>query len=102
MAKLHPIPTDLPEVRSVGATVLIRTVNDYWLGRIIQITGPYTLVIDNVSLVARMGRPHLFLANNFGQGETRAEIEVYPPKIRKEVQWLDVDDWPYPLPTVTQ
>ncbi len=77
-----------------GDNYYVRTVTDYWVGRLVEVDGSYTVTLDSFSWVANCGRLGAFLRD----GKTPdMEVEVAPPGMKKMVQWLSIDEWPHPL-----
>ena len=78
----------------IGKPYFIRTVTDYWTGRVIAINGPNTVSIVDFAWVASTGRLGEFLKNGRA---ANMEVEAAPDGMRKQVTYLSIDDWPHPL-----
>lgn len=82
-----------------NTNVFIYTATYFYLGRVVKITRSW-VVLDNSSIVAHIGRPHLA----FSTGELRA-VEVLPADLLQYVARapiISVTPWRFPLPTITK
>lgn len=77
----------------VGETYLFEQGLSLYLGRVVSIDGPHTVVIDEASWVAETGRRNEFMRRGKAEG---MEIELlhYP----KGIHWSGWTWWPHPLP----
>lgn len=81
----------------VGQNYFVRTVTDYWVGRLVKVDGPYTVTLDEVSWVAGTGRLGEFVLRGQAEG---MEIEYLGPD-HQAIQWLAIRPWRHPLFTRT-
>lgn len=95
LAQLFGAKASKPCPFKVGEQVFIRTVTHYLTGRIIDITGDF-LTLEDAAWIADTGR--------FADALIKAEFsEVEPIKGLDRVNmgsFVDVIEWPYPLPQV--
>lgn len=88
----------------VGKNYLVRTDTDHWLGTLVSIEGPYSIVIDHFSWIADCGRLGEFLKNGAPKTldeakERGVEIEVAPTDLTNEINGKFVAiQWNHPLP----
>lgn len=75
----------------VGEKYFVRTVTDYWVGRLVSVDGPYTLTLTDAAWVANTGRLSEFVGRGWAEG---AEVE---PVGRVTCQWLAVLPWSHDL-----
>lgn len=82
--------TSEPPSLIIGQCYFVRTVTDYWVGRLAAI-GPHSLTLTDASWVAVTGRLSAFMRDGKAQG---MEIE---PVGAICVQWLTWSPWPHDL-----
>ncbi len=76
---------------TVGQCYFFQTCTKDWVGRVVSIDGPYTVVLEEASWVADSGRLHVFVK------EGRADnMEIEPVGIQC-IQWLNWGPWLHPL-----
>lgn len=78
----------------VGKSYLIRTVTNYWTGRLIRI-GPQELTLESAAWIADTGR----FSQAFNGPDSLGEVEPVKPNVligRGSV--VDAVEWPHPLP----
>ncbi len=86
----------------VGKTYLFQGIKD-WVGRVAEITGPYTVTLVDASWVADSGRLSDFVKN----GVRRADGGWLPEHVEIEpvgvvgVRWENWIPWDHQLPTET-
>ncbi len=78
----------------VGSNYFVRTVTDYWLGKLVSVDGPYTITLTEFAWIAGTGRLGEFLKQGRADG---MEVEAAPDGMTHTVQWLTVTTWPHPL-----
>ena len=77
----------------VGTAYLIRTVTNYWTGRLVAVHSD-TLVLEDAAWVADTGRFHQALASG-----TLSEVEpVCLPVFIGRGSIVDATEWPFKLP----
>ena len=76
----------------IGKNYFVRTVSDHWIGKLVAIKGPYTVVLENPAWIADTGRFHVFLRD--GKADN---MEIEPTLVPKMVQWLDISPWKHGL-----
>jgi hypothetical protein len=77
-----------------GKNYFVRQINDYWLGELIEQTGPHSGVFRRLSWVSETG----YLSNFVRDGRTDTmEVEAYPDDMRQEMHWPTIAEWPHPL-----
>ena len=78
----------------IGKSYFVRTLTDYWVGRLVSVDGPYVLTLTDFAWVAGTGRFAVFLRDGEADG---MEVEPAPDGMTNTVQWLSVISWPHPL-----
>jgi hypothetical protein len=76
-----------------GRKYYVRGPRNAYVGRLVAVTGQYTVALAEAAWVADSGRLHQFLLT--GNGGERMEIE--PCGNVPQVQVQDVFDWPHDL-----
>lgn len=77
----------------VGASYLIRTVTNYWVGKLIEVHGD-AIVLESASWVADTGRFHQAVSSG-----SLSEVEPVPrPVIVGRGSIVDATEWPFALP----
>ena len=64
---------------------------NYWIGTLVSIDGPHTVVLSDAAWVSETGRLHVFMRD--GKAEN---MEVEPVGV-KAVHWASWSPWPHPL-----
>ena len=77
----------------VGETYFVETCTKDWVGRLVECSGPYTVVLEDASWVANSGRMSTFMA--IGNGGAQMEIEPVGIVCAQWVNWMP---WPFALP----
>lgn len=75
----------------VGKTYYVRTTTDHWVGKLREVAGPFTVVLENASWVADSGRLSEFMAHGKAGG-----MEVEPVGTIM-VRWDAILAWPHKL-----
>jgi hypothetical protein len=75
----------------VGRCYYVRTARYDYVGRVVSIDGPYTLVLEDAAWVSNSGRLHVFVQNGRATG-----MEIEPVGV-VGLQWLDWIPWDHPL-----
>jgi hypothetical protein len=75
----------------VGRCYYVRTARYDYVGRVVSIDGPYTLVLEDAAWVSNSGRLHVFVQNGRATG-----MEIEPVGV-VGLQWLDWTPWDHPL-----
>jgi hypothetical protein len=75
----------------IGETYFFQTCTKDWVGRLVSIDGPYTIVLEDASWVAESGRLHLFVKNGKADG-----MEIEPVGV-VSCQWVNWIPWPHSL-----
>lgn len=83
--------TKIPGVPEVGKCYFIRTVTDYWVGRLAAIQGPFAFTLKESSWIPDTGRLSEFMK------EGKAEGMAVEPVGEVTCQWLSYLPWPHPL-----
>jgi hypothetical protein len=78
----------------VGQNYFVRTVTDYWIGRLVSVDAPYTVTLVDLAWVANTGRLHIFVRDGAAPG---MEIEPYPDGHEQAIHWLTISPWPHAL-----
>lgn len=76
---------------TIGYCYFFQTCTKDWVGRVIDIPGPYTVVMEEASWVAESGRLHIFLRDGKADG---MEIE---PVGHLGCQWVNWTEWDHKL-----
>ena len=80
----------------VGDTVFVRAnTRDDYVGRIVDIPGPFTVVLDQCSWVASSGRFNEFIQR--GEPANRDNLEIEPMGDGVAVNWSLIMRWPHKL-----
>lgn len=84
----------------VGKNYFVRTVTDYWTGRVVSIDGPNCVTLEDFAWVASTGRLGLFLATGGyvkGKPIDNLEVEAAPDGLTNQVVFVSIIDWPHKL-----
>jgi hypothetical protein len=76
-----------------GENCFVRTVTDYWLGRIVSIDGPNTVTLTDFAWIPTTGRLGEFLRK--GKAENM-EVEAAPDGMTIQATG-SILSWPHPL-----
>jgi hypothetical protein len=79
----------------VGRCYYVRTARNDYVGRLVSIDGPYSLVLEGAAWVASSGRLHVFLRD--GRAPSMEVEPILTPGGIQGCQWLDWTPWPHPL-----
>jgi len=75
----------------IGDVVFVQTVTKDWVGRVVKIPNPFTVILADASWVADSGKLSDFVKNGKAAG---MEIE---PVGAVTVQWVNWIPWPHKL-----
>ena len=78
----------------VGKNYFVRTVTDYWVGRLVSVDGPYTVTLTDFAWVCETGRLSVFLDTGKAPG---MEVEAAPGGMQIQCDRVAILDWPHPL-----
>mgnify|MGYP003394411313 FL=1 len=70
-------PTDAQSPWKIGANYFIRTVTNYYTGRLVQVT-PHELVLEEVAWIADAGRWSIMLREGVTSPQVHTAVEPYP------------------------
>jgi len=77
----------------VGKTYLVRSGSKDYVGVVVAIPTPFTVVLESASWVAESGRWHEFMRHGRAEG-----MEIEPcGGGRLGIRWEEWLDWPHPL-----
>lgn len=76
----------------IGQNYFVQTCTKDWLGRLVDIVGPYCVVLDDASWVADSGRLHQFM-----RGLREPSLENEPVWGKVIVQWVNILPYPFSL-----
>jgi hypothetical protein len=75
----------------IGETYFVQSCTKDWVGRLVEASGPYTVVLEDASWVANSGRMNEFVRNGQAEG-----MEIEPVGVVC-VQWVNWIPWPHEL-----
>ena len=77
---------------AIGKNYLFESVTGkIYVGELLEIHGPHTVVLGNAAWVAQTGRLHIFMRDG-----NAPEMEIEPVGTRG-VHWAEWSPWPHPL-----
>lgn len=75
----------------IGKCYFVRTDTDHWVGRLVEIDGPYTVTLAGAAWIANSGRLHEFIRDG------RADNMEVEPVGDIMVHWRALLPWPHEL-----
>lgn len=76
----------------IGKNYFVRTNNDHYVGRLVEIIGPYTLALEDASWVAQSGRLSVFCKEG-----TAEHMEIEPVGYMPRIHYQAIIEWPHKL-----
>jgi hypothetical protein len=76
----------------INKSYFVRTDTDHWVGRLVEIDGPYTVTLTDAAWVAHSGRLHEFMRKGTASG-----MEVEPIYWPIMIHYRAIIEWPHSL-----